>query len=55
MTERHGRAKVTTIYRDFNKLRKAIRSWDPEATEAAWEKCERWLAFIYENRTEPKE
>jgi hypothetical protein len=44
--ERHGGAKITTIIRDFNALRSAIRSHDPENTEAAWEKCERWLGAV---------
>lgn len=42
----HGRAKITTIRRDLNRLRKAIRSHDSEATEEAWDKCERWLEAL---------
>jgi hypothetical protein len=38
-------AKVETMLRDFHRLREAIRSHDSEATEAAWEKCERWIPF----------
>ena len=38
-------AKVQTMLRDFDKLRTAIRSHDSFATEAAWEKCERWLGL----------
>lgn len=36
-------AKVETMRRDFNRLRKAIRAHDHEATEEAWEMCERWV------------
>lgn len=44
-------AKVETMLRDFNRLREAIRSHDSFATEAAWEKCERWIgALPRENR-----
>lgn len=44
---RYGNARISTIIRDFNDLRKAIRSHDTEATEAAWERCERWLGFVF--------
>jgi len=40
-------AKVQTMLRDFDKLRTAIRSHDSFATEAAWEKCERWLGLSF--------
>lgn len=36
-------ARAQTMLRDFDRLRKAIRQHDSEATEAAWEKCERWV------------
>lgn len=39
-------AKVETMARDFNELRRAIRAWNPEAAEAAWDRCERWLGAI---------
>lgn len=38
------RPSVTeTMLRDFNLLRQAIRAHDSFATEAAREKCERWV------------
>lgn len=40
-----GRAKLSTIRRDFQALRRAIRSHDSMAAEDAWEKCERWLVM----------
>ena len=43
---RFGRAKYSTIRRDFQALRTAIRSHDSFAAEAAWEKCERWLEAV---------
>lgn len=48
MTDRPflGLAKVSTMRRDFDRLRKAIRSWDAEETEKAWDKCERWLGCL---------
>ena len=39
-------AKAETQQRDWNRLREAIRAHDPEATEAAGEKCERWVSTI---------
>lgn len=48
MVERWGGVvKITTIIRDFNTLRLAIRAHDLEAIEAAWLDCERWLEFVY--------
>lgn len=41
--QRYGRAKTATVRRDFNRLRAAIRKWDAEETEKAFDKCERWL------------
>lgn len=47
MTEpRFGKVKYSTIRRDFDELRSAIRKHDSFATEAAWEKCERWMEAI---------
>ena len=43
----YGRTKVTTVFRDFNRLRVAIRSHDTAAIEAAWLDCERWLDFVF--------
>ena len=45
LSDRYGRAKMDTVQRDFDALRQAIRAHDAEATEAAWEKCERWIGF----------
>ena len=42
-------AKVETMRRDFHALRIAIRNHDSEATERAWEKCERWLGAVEPN------
>lgn len=42
-----GTTKITTILRDFNRLRRAIQRHDPEETEAAWLDCERWLDAIF--------
>jgi hypothetical protein len=39
-------ARVETMLRDFNRLREAIRAHDSFATEAAWEKCERWVSCL---------
>ena len=48
MTEpdRYGRAKVSTVRRDINKLRAAIHAHDLDKIEDAWLDCERWLGFI---------
>lgn len=42
-------ARAETMFKDFNRLRIAIRSHDSEATEKAWEKCERWVSCINPN------
>lgn len=41
-----GTAKAQTLHKDFNALRIAIRAHDPFATEAAWDRCERWVGCI---------
>lgn len=41
----HG-ARVQTMLRDFDRLRKAIREHDSFAAESAWEKCERWVCQL---------
>lgn len=46
-------AKVETMLRDFDNLRRAIRNHDSFAAEAAWEKCERWLVAVTPE-TEPE-
>lgn len=43
-------AKVETMLRDFQRLREAIRAHDSAATEAAWEKCERWIPMPAEQQ-----
>lgn len=47
-----GAAKTQTMLRDFDRLRKAIRDWDAEEAEKAFEKCERWIACINPTATE---
>lgn len=44
-----GLAKTQTMRRDFERLRRAIRKWDAEETEKAWDMCERWV-----NQLEPE-
>lgn len=46
-------ARAETMLRDFDRLRRAIRSHDSDATEAAWENCERWVGCI--NPTPPED
>lgn len=48
-TPRFGKAKIVTLQRDVNALRRAIRAHDSEATEAAWEKCKRWVSAIFKS------
>lgn len=36
-------AMMQTMLRDFDRLRRAIRSHDSFAAEEAWESCERWV------------
>ena len=49
-----GLARVETMLRDFNRLRKAIRTdHDIEAAEEALDKCERWFGCIDPRDTPP--
>lgn len=53
MTAFIGLARVETMLKDFDRLRRAIRTeHDIEAAERALDKCERWFACINPN---PKE
>ncbi|WP_333846934.1 hypothetical protein [Phaeobacter italicus] len=46
-----GNARVETMLRDFNRLRKALQiDHDLEAAEEAFAMCERWIACISPNR-----
>lgn len=48
MTDRYGNAKITTLRRDLNELRTAVRSEGTDRVQNAWDNCERWLdrAFV---------
>lgn len=47
MSEFVGLAKVQTMRKDFDTLRRAIKSdHDIEAADDAWDNCERWLGCI---------
>lgn len=50
---RYGRAKVSTIYRDFDRHREAVRAQDIEAVEETWGKVERWIGYVFEERPVP--
>lgn len=49
-TMRHERIIDPTLtqrmWRDFERLRRAIRSHDSFAAEAAWEDCEQWVSQL---------
>lgn len=45
--DRYGRAKITTIRRDFDALRAAISGYDQAAIQDAWDRCERWLGYVF--------
>ncbi len=44
---RYGRAKIVTLRRDVNALRKAIRAEGTPAVQDAWEKAERWVDRVF--------
>lgn len=48
-------APLRELLDDFNALRRAIRAHDTEATEEAWESCERWLFCLSPEHTKKKE
>jgi len=50
-----GLARVETMQRDFNRLRRAIRAHDTDASEAALDKCERWFSCISPNQTDAQQ
>ena len=45
-------SRAQTMLRDFDRLRKAIRSEGTEAIQDAWDKCERWTSCIDPNAGE---
>lgn len=45
--KRYGRRKFSKMYAELCALRAAIRSGDPQATEAAWDKCEEWIDAVF--------
>lgn len=50
MTERHGTVRIIKILRAVNDLRSAIRSHDPVASEAAWDRLEPWLDALFREK-----
>lgn len=54
-SRRYGRRKFTKMYDELCDLRKAIRSGDPEATEAAWDKCEEWIDAVFASPQNPSQ
>lgn len=48
---RYGRVRFMKIKADFDALRRAIRAHDTDATEAAWDRCERWVDAIFQEAT----
>ena len=47
--DRYGRTNIAKIRAAVNALRDAIRSGDPEAIEAAWDRCEPWVDRIFKS------
>lgn len=47
MTQLYGRAKIVTLRRDVNALRKAIRAEGTPAVQDAWDKMERWVDRVF--------
>ena len=48
-------ARAITMQRDLNRLREAIRNFDPDASDKALDKCERWFGLIGPNPKETQE
>ena len=46
MIDRYCAAKLSTIRRDFDRHRTAIRAHDSKAAEKTWLDCERWLGCV---------
>lgn len=47
MTALYGRAKIVTLRRDVNALRRAIRTEGTTSVQDAWDKVERWVDRIF--------
>ncbi|MFX4298544.1 hypothetical protein [Pseudosulfitobacter pseudonitzschiae] len=47
MSERYGKAKIVTLRRDVDALRKAIRAEGSENVQECWEKVERWVDRVF--------
>ena len=46
-------ARAQTMLRDFEKLRRVIRSEGTPDIQDAWDKCERWVGLINPNEGQP--
>lgn len=47
MDDRYGLRRIAKMKTELDALRTAIRQHDPVATEAAWDKCEEWIDFVF--------
>ncbi len=52
--ERYGNVRVAKIRAAYNDLRKAIRSGDVEAADAALDRYEPWADYIFSKGALPK-
>lgn len=52
--ERYGRRKVSRMLLEWNVLRSAIATGDPEASQAAFDACEEWIDFAFGRAAEAK-
>lgn len=53
-SERWGLARLKTIRRDFQRMRDAVRSGDPDRMEEAWLDIERWTPLLEARASEAK-
>lgn len=45
--ERYGRRRIDRMLKEWNALREAVASGNPEATQAAFDACEEWVDFAF--------
>lgn len=49
---KHGQRRVATMWRDWGDLRRAVASGDPADTQAAFDACEPWIDWCFQQASE---
>ena len=46
--DRYGNRKIVKMYNEMNRLRAAIQREGTPAIQAAWDDCEEWIDFAFQ-------